>query len=746
MPRSSRRTHCWTLDPADSNAIANARVAHALLRCLRRLPGTYQIHQFDDLGAILVPLLDLHRAKLKAALKAHRKALQKSGTVSFDFEIDEHIDLDNHYLLETVGEGLARSTPAFRPLSDHLDRHLSNFNARHAHPTDHNLALLGEILSLSEGEVSLLRLATALSLGSIDRSFFAFVPAGARLRKAIESICGVGPVHANRMLGAEGALKASGLLQALAGERPAYDLEDLLALTPLGDRLLGVPYDSAADMAKAVLTPIPDAASDRRLEWPHLAPSGKLLAAALKRALEDRSKGVNVLLYGAPGTGKTAFARQLIDQVSGAGFAIANCNDQGGEAKRSDRLASLRLSQCFAGHHQHSILLLDEAEDVFQSDYQSPLSRVFGGVKESKAWVNNLLETNPHPVIWISNQVDHLDPAYLRRFTFCLEFPQTPYSLRHKIAQSVLEHLGCNTETIEAIAQDERPTPALLSAAAQFAEMARESGLSPDRAVLTHLEEHAKAQGLPAPAMLARRTQRFDPRYLNLAGNVTPEGLIQALQRDYCAAIALSGPPGTGKTQFAAEIAQRLDRRLLVRTASDIRSMWYGESEAKVARMFRSCDPKSEVLFLDEADVLLGSREQSTFHVDRSVTSEFLRWLETFEGTFICATNHPKDLDPALMRRFIFRLQFQPLTLAQRLELFAEQALGWLPEAGTPMPPIDTGTTQRLAQLDQLTAGDYANAGRRVRRLGLSINEWLDELEAEHVAKGIQTRCQMGFV
>lgn len=746
MPRSYRPNQCWSLDPSDPSAIANARVACALLRCLRRLPGTYQHHQLHDLAATFIPVLDLHRSKLKSSLKTHHLSLRKAGADSVEFEFDDRLDFENIGLLEVIGEGIARSTPAFRELSDRLDRYLSKFTARHAHPTDHNLKLLGEILSLSKPEIAILRLATALSLSSIDRNYFAFVTAGAKLRRAIETICEVGGSVATRMLGVSGALKASGLLQGLVGSRPAHDLEDLLVLTTIGDRLLGIPYDSAADMAAAVLTPLPVLAKDHYFEWPHLERSSRLLTAAMVDALRKRSRGVNVLLYGAPGTGKTAFARQLIEQVGGVGFAVAHCDEYGDEAKRTDRLANLRLSQCFAGQNEGSVLLLDEAEDVFQNNYRSPLTRVFGEQKEGKAWVNTLLETNTHPVIWISNEVDYLDPAYLRRFTFCLEFPQTPYSLRRKISQSELERLGCSSETIEAIARDERATPALLSSAAEFAKMTQESGLGPDTAVLTHLNEQTKAQGILAPAMMARRTQRFDLRYLNLVGNVTPDGLIQALRQDHTAALAFSGPPGTGKTQFAAEIAQRLDRRLLVRTASDLRSMWYGQSEANVANMFRLCDPKSEVLFLDEADTLLGARELASINVDRSLTSEFLRWLEVFEGTFICATNHLKELDAALMRRFIFRVQFQPLNFKQRLEMFAEQALGWQPESHVPQPSIDTTATQRLAALDQLTAGDYANAGRRARRLGLTPAQWLDELEAEQASKGSRKQSPIGFM
>jgi SpoVK/Ycf46/Vps4 family AAA+-type ATPase len=279
-------------------------------------------------------------------------------------------------------------------------------------------------------------------------------------------------------------------------------------------------------------------------------------------------------------------------------------------------------------------------------------------------------------------------------------------------------------------------SPALLSAAARLAQLAQGDGMAPDTAVTVHLEEHAKAQGLKAPNLLARRTQRFDMRYLHFKGNVSPEGLMQALQRDPCAAMVFAGPPGTGKTQFAAEIAQRLDRQLVVRTASDINSKWYGQSEANVAGMFRACDPATEVLLLDEADVLLGAREAGSHRADRAVTAEFLRWLELFEGTFICATNHATEFDAALMRRFAFRVHFLPLSLPQRLALYAEQALGLPPADPAQTPELDEAVVRQLARLDQLTAGDFANAGRRARRLGLDAHQWLDELAAEHEAKG----------
>jgi SpoVK/Ycf46/Vps4 family AAA+-type ATPase len=242
-----------------------------------------------------------------------------------------------------------------------------------------------------------------------------------------------------------------------------------------------------------------------------------------------------------------------------------------------------------------------------------------------------------------------------------------------------------------------------------------------------------------------RSATRFDLRDLNVEGGATQTRLLQALHAEQSATLLFSGPPGTGKTQFAAEIAGRLGRQLVVRTASDINTKWYGESEANVARMFRDCDPKGELLFLDEAEVLLGSRNATSHRADRAVTAEFLRWLETFEGVFVCATNHVSDFDAALMRRFTFRLEFKPLDQAQREALYAELALDCRPEEGQ-AARLDGAAAARLARLDLLTPGDFANVARRVRSLGLGPADWLDELTAEHATKGDVSRRHIGFV
>lgn len=74
------------------------------------------------------------------------------------------------------------------------------------------------------------------------------------------------------------------------------------------------------------------------------------------------------------------------------------------------RLENCRLAQkLLAG--KKAIIIFDEVEDVFSSSLIE-----HSVAQEYKAWVNDFLENNTIPMIWISNSVTCIDNAYLRRF------------------------------------------------------------------------------------------------------------------------------------------------------------------------------------------------------------------------------------------------------------------------------------------------------------------------------------------
>jgi SpoVK/Ycf46/Vps4 family AAA+-type ATPase len=462
--------------------------------------------------------------------------------------------------------------------------------------------------------------------------------------------------------------------------------------------------------------------------------------------LQGRETGVNLLLYGAPGTGKTQFACQLIERVGAHGFSVVDVDADGDPANRADRLSSLMLTQVFAPGGQ-SVVVLDEAEDVFQGEYNDPVARMFGKREEGKSWMNNLLEGNANPVIWISNRIDNMDPAYVRRFTYCLEFPRTPRGVRKAIAHAHLDPVGCSLKLVETEGSDASVSPAMLASAARFSRLAKLSGPAVDEGVKLMLGDMVNAMGMKLRSSVPERSTRFDLRYLNVRGPISAQAVMGGLVRIGRGRMLLSGPPGTGKTQLAAEIAQRLGRELVYKTASDINSMWFGQSERNVARMFGECDPKGEVLFLDEADTLLGSREAAANRPELAVTAEFLRQVEAFQGVFVCATNFGAGLDTALLRRFEYRLELQPLASAQRLDLFCEAALGW-DGVTAGRPTVNAQVAARLGKLDWLTPGDYANVVRRVAALQLQLDAagWVDELQAEHDAKPGARRAVVGFM
>lgn len=146
------------------------------------------------------------------------------------------------------------------------------------------------------------------------------------------------------------------------------------------------------------------------------------------------------------------------------------------------------------------------------------------------------------------------------------------------------------------------------------------------------------------------------------------------------ARIIFYGVAGTGKTLTALALAKSLKRQVLAFDCSKILSMYVGESEKNVRKIFETYvdirdRTKSEpILLLNEADQFLSSRvTESTSGSDKmhnQMQNIFLEQIERFDGILIATTNLLESLDKAFSRRFNYKIEFVKPNKVQRLELW----------------------------------------------------------------------------
>ncbi|MDP2078921.1 MAG: ATP-binding protein [Sulfuricurvum sp.] len=146
------------------------------------------------------------------------------------------------------------------------------------------------------------------------------------------------------------------------------------------------------------------------------------------------------------------------------------------------------------------------------------------------------------------------------------------------------------------------------------------------------------------------------------------------------ARIIFYGPPGTGKTLTAHSLSRSLKRQVLSFDCSKILSMYVGESEKNVRKIFDTYadltkQTKTEpILLLNEADQFLSSRSQgagtSADQMHNQMQNIFLEQIEKFQGILIATTNLLENIDQAFSRRFNYKIEFKKPDKAQRLKLW----------------------------------------------------------------------------
>jgi SpoVK/Ycf46/Vps4 family AAA+-type ATPase len=155
---------------------------------------------------------------------------------------------------------------------------------------------------------------------------------------------------------------------------------------------------------------------------------------------------------------------------------------------------------------------------------------------------------------------------------------------------------------------------------------------------------------------------------------------IKEKRKGIDAKIIFYGPPGTGKTITAMGLAKTLKKPVLSLDCSKILSMYVGESEKNVRKIFddfRALSKKAKVepvLLLNEADQFLSARGagsgSSADKMHNQMQNIFLEQIERFEGILIATTNLLEHIDKAFSRRFNFKIEFRRPDRSQRLRLW----------------------------------------------------------------------------
>lgn len=195
---------------------------------------------------------------------------------------------------------------------------------------------------------------------------------------------------------------------------------------------------------------------------------------------------------------------------------------------------------------------------------------------------------------------------------------------------------------------------------------------------------------------LIEPTTSLDDVVLNPVTEKTLSGLMRQLDRGVIARlhdwgikdkkagidarIIFYGPPGTGKTLTAHSLARSLKRQVLSFDCSKILSMYVGESEKNVRKIFDTYadltqQTKTEpVLLLNEADQFLSSRSSgvtsSADQMHNQMQNIFLEQIEKFQGILIATTNLLENIDQAFSRRFNYKIEFKKPDQVQRETLW----------------------------------------------------------------------------
>ncbi len=582
-------------------------------------------------------------------------------------------------------------------------------------PVAHNCEMLSDLLALSPVERDVLTLYAATvndaGVGECLRARWARADEDPRRMVAV--------VLSRPRARIADALRPSGtLLRARVLQPERYRGHVPFKLASALDQTIQLAHADVDSMTSPIVRAAPPTALTLD-DFEHLGADRDLMVDVTRSALTRGTRGVNILVHGATGAGKTEFARAVAKHLGAQLFEVADQDVDGDPMTSRARASAVAIGQRMLERAGKRVLVFDEAEDFFPQVERASL--------QGKSWVHSLLGTNLVPTWWLTNRADQIDPATLRRFDLVVQFRPLPTRAKERLITQRLKRFRPDPGWVREMAASDRLAPGHIDKMARLASALGSRSRDDREALLSRAMESTLSLSGAAPAKPARGVDAeitYDLSVVNASLDL--ESVARSLGLQQRATVLLHGAPGTGKTAFVRHLANRTGRTLLAARASELLGPLVSQTERNLAQLFRGADAERSLVFLDEADTYLQNRQRADKVWEVSQVNELLVQMEAYRGVFIAATNLIESLDPACMRRFALKIRFDPMTAEQRWAMFQSIATGPI---GNP-----EGVRAELAGMVDLTPGDFATVVSRARMLG-------DELDAKGLLAGLADEC-----